>query len=278
MYLNVHSQYSLRYGTMSIATIVAEAASRGITQMALTDINNCTGMLEFMRECDKLGIKPIAGMEIRKNNRLLYICLAKNREGVREINEFVSQHNLSQTEKPDECPAFKHAFCIYPFSYKKHLKENEFIGIRYDELHFLYRQDISAFKEKLVALQPVFVRDKIEFRLHQYLRSIDTNSLLSTLNQSESCSVKDMFLDPGELEAKFAKYSFVIDQTGGLMAQCVMDYPRGQIKLNRKTFTGNANDDQELLKKLAFSGVISRYGKGNKAAVKKVKEELAVIF
>ncbi|HEX8609396.1 MAG TPA: PHP domain-containing protein, partial [Pedobacter sp.] len=102
MYLNVHSQYSLRYGTMSIATIVAEAASRGITQMALTDINNCTGMLEFMRECDKLGIKPIAGMEIRKNNRLLYICLAKNREGVREINEFVSQHNLSQTEKPDE--------------------------------------------------------------------------------------------------------------------------------------------------------------------------------
>ncbi|MEJ7558399.1 MAG: DNA polymerase III subunit alpha [Pedobacter sp.] len=278
MYLNVHSQYSLRYGTMSIETLVAEASSRGITQMALTDINNCTGMLEFMRECDKRNIKPIAGMEIRRDNRLMYICIAKNREGVREINEFLSQYNLSQTEKPEECPAFAHAFCIYPFSYKKELKHNEFIGIRYDELHFLYRQDISRFKHKMVALQPVFVSNKVEYRLHQYLRGIDTNSLLTTLDPGEMCSPNDLFLQPGELESRFAKYTFVLDQTRELMSQCVMDYPRGQIKLNRKTFTGNANDDRELLKKLAFSGVVSRYGKDNKEAVKKVKEELAVIF
>jgi DNA-directed DNA polymerase III PolC len=278
MYLNVHSQYSLRYGTMSIETLVAEAASHGITQMALTDINNCTGMLEFMRECDKVGIKPIAGMEIRKDNLLLYVCIAKSREGVREINEFVSRHNLSQTEKPEECPAFEHAFCIYPFSYKQQLKENEFIGVRYDELHFLYKQDIAAFKHKLVALQPVFVGNKVEYRLHQYLRSIDTNSLLSTLNSSESCSEKDRFLEAGALEAKFTKYSFILDQTRELIAQCVMDYPRGNVKLNRKTFTGNANDDRELLKKLAFSGVVSRYGKDNKDAIKKVNDELAVIF
>lgn len=119
MYLNVHSQYSLRYGTMSIKSLVEQAVTRGVTQMALTDINNCTGMMEFMRECDKVGIKPIAGMEIRKDKRLLYICIAKNKEGMLEINEFLSFHNLSQTEKPEECPPFKNAFCIYPFNYKK---------------------------------------------------------------------------------------------------------------------------------------------------------------
>ena len=203
MYLNIHSQYSLRYGTMSIKSLVEEAVARGVTQMALTDINNCTGMMEFMRECDKVGVKPIAGMEIRKDKKLLYICIAKSKEGVLEINEFLSFYNLHQMEKPEECPAFQHAFCIYPFNSNKVLKENEFIGIRYDELHFLYNQDISGSKSRLVALLPVFISNKIEYRLHEYLRSIDTNSLLTTLNQDEKCSSKDMFLAPDELEARF---------------------------------------------------------------------------
>jgi error-prone DNA polymerase len=278
MYLNVHSQYSLRYGTLSIQALVKEAVSLGITQMALTDINNCTGMIEFMRECDKVGIKAIAGIEIRQNKQLLYVCIAKNKEGMREINEFLSGHNLSKTPKPENCPSFQHAFCIYPFSYKNELKENEFIGIRYDELHFLYKKDIESIKDRLVVLQPVFVGNKIEYRLHQYLRSIDTNTLLSTLDPTEQCAENDMFLAPGELEAKFSKYSFILDQTRALMSQCTMDYPRGKVKLNRKTFTGNENDDKALLTKLALSGLVGRYGKNNKGALKKVKEELSVIF
>ncbi|RZL19622.1 MAG: DNA polymerase III subunit alpha [Pedobacter sp.] len=278
MYLNVHSQYSLRYGTMSIKSLVEEAVARGVTQMALTDINNCTGMMEFMRECDKVGVKPIAGMEIRKDKKLLYICIAKSKEGVLEINEFLSFYNLHQMEKPEECPAFQHAFCIYPFNFNKVLKENEFIGIRYDELHFLYNQDISGFKSRLVALLPVFISNKIEYRLHEYLRSIDTNSLLTTLNQDEKCSSKDMFLAPDELEARFLKYPFILEQTKDLLSQCVMDYPRGQIKLNRKTFTGNETEDHELLQTLAFDGVVSRYGRHDEKATKKVKEELSVIF
>ena len=278
MYLNVHSQYSLRYGTMSIAKLVEEAAAHGVTQMALTDINNCTGMMEFMRECDKQGIRPIAGMEMRKDNRLLYVCLAKNREGVREINEFLSKHNLGKMELPAACPQFEHVFCIYPFSYSDPLKANEFIGIRYDELHFLFKKDLSEWKDKLVALQPVFVSDKIVYRIHEYLRSIDTNSLLTTIAADEKCSPKDVLMEPGDLEAKFSKYTFVLDQTRKLMDQCTMDYSRDKVKLNKKTFTGNEGDDRELLTKLAMDGVTRRYGAANKVAIKKVEEELSVIF
>lgn len=278
MYLNVHSQYSLRYGTMSIKSVVEEAVTRGVTQMALTDINNCTGMMEFMRECDRVGIKPIAGMEIRKDKRLLYICIAKNKEGMLEINEFISFHNLSQTEKPEECPSFKHAFCIYPFNYKKRLKPNEFIGIRYDEVHFLYNQDISVVKSKLVALLPVFISNKVEYRLHEYLRSIDVNALLTTIDPEEKCAPKDMFLTQAELETRFLEYPFILSQTKELMAECVMDYPRGQVKRNRKTFTGSEIEDRELLKALAYNGVVSRYGMYHEEAIKKVDEELSVIF
>src|SRR3954471_5036821 len=171
MYLNVHSQYSLRYGTMSIPNLVEEAAARGITQMVLTDINNSTGIMEFMRECDERGIKPIAGMEFRRDKHLLYIGMAQNKEGMRELNEFLSQHNLEKKPLPDNAPAFKNAFVIYPYGYAEDLKQNEYLGVRFDELNKLYGKDLRFLKDKLVALQPVFVLDKIEYRLHEYLRS-----------------------------------------------------------------------------------------------------------
>ena len=42
MYLNCHSYYSLRYGTIPVEELVAQAAEMGIEAMALTDINVTT--------------------------------------------------------------------------------------------------------------------------------------------------------------------------------------------------------------------------------------------
>jgi len=278
MYLNVHSQYSLRYGTMSIPSLVEEAAAYGITQMALTDINNSTGIMEFMRECDEKGIKPIAGLEFRKEKKLLYIGIARNREGMRELNEFLSEHNLEKKELPDTAPAFQFAYTIYPYESDRELKSNEYWGIRFDQLNQLYNKDLSRIKDKLVTLQPVFVADKIEYRLHEYLRGVDLNTLLTMVGPEDKCKPTDMFLPPGKLEASFAKYAFILDNTRNLMNGCVMDYPKGRVNLNRKTFTGNKKNDKELLEKLAVSGMEYRYGKGNKEALKKVKHELKVIY
>jgi DNA-directed DNA polymerase III PolC len=278
MYLNVHSQYSLRYGTMSIPNLVEEAAARGITQMVLTDINNSTGIIEFMRVCDEHGIKPIVGIEFRRNKHLLYVGIAQNKEGMRELNEFLSEHNLEKKPLPDSAPQFKNAYTVYPYSYSGDLKANEYLGIRFDELNTLYGKDLSLLKDKLVALQPVFVLDKIEYRLHEYLRSIDLNLVLTMVKPEDKCSTTDMFLPPGQMEAKFSRYAFILDNTRNLMNRCVMDYPKGRINLNRRTFTGNKKNDRELLEKLAMSGLEYRYGKSNKEALKKVRHELKVIY
>src|SRR6202012_3416985 len=149
MYLNVHSQYSLRYGTMSIPTLVEEAAAQGVTQMAITDINCSTGVMEFMRECDEAGIKPVGGIEFRRDEQLLYVGIARNREGMRELNEFLSEHNLAKQALPNLPPAFEHACIIYPLGVEVELRTNEYIGIHFDQLHLLYKQDITSIKEKL---------------------------------------------------------------------------------------------------------------------------------
>jgi DNA polymerase-3 subunit alpha len=278
MYLNVHSQYSLRYGTMSVSKLIEEAGARGITQLVLTDINNSTGIMEFIRECKEKGVKPIGGLEFRRNKKLLYIGIARNKEGMKELNDFLTEHNLEQKPLPDTAGSFNNAFVVYPYGYNEPLKPNEFLGIRFDQLSQLYKKDLSAIKDKLVALQPVFVSDKLEYRLHEYLRAIDLNTLLSMVKPEDKCSPTDLFLLPGELEASFSKYAFILDNTRNLMNNCLMDFPEGKIKLNRKTFTGNKKDDKALLEKLAMEGMNYRYGKTNKEALKKVKHELKVIY
>ncbi|WP_367866968.1 DNA polymerase III subunit alpha [Pedobacter sp. WC2423] len=278
MYINVHSQYSLRFGTMSIEKIVDEAQARGINQIALTDINNSTGIMEFMRECDKRGIKPIAGIEFRRDKKLLYVGIARNREGMKELNDFLTFHNLEQVPLPDQPPVFNNVYVIYPFNYSLGLRNNEFFGIRFDELHLLHNRDLINLKDKLIALQPVFISDKLEYRLHEYLRGIDLNTLLTMVTDDDKCCRTDMFLPPGQLEANFTRHSYILDNTRNLMNSCVMDYQRGKVKLNRKSYTGNKLDDKQLLEKLAIKGMIDRYGKDNKEALKKVKHELKVIY
>jgi DNA-directed DNA polymerase III PolC len=278
MYLNVHSHYSLRYGTMAIPALVEEAIACGVTQMVLTDINNSTGVMEFMRECEAKGIKPIGGMEFRREKRLLYFGIARNREGMRELNEFRSECNLEKKTLPDTAPDFKDAYIVYPFGYGEPLKANEYLGVRFNQLNKLYGMDLTAFKDKLLALQPVFVSDRIEYRLHEYLRAIDLNVVLTEVGDQDKCAKTDMFMPAGQLEAKFARYAFILDNTRNLMNTCGMDYPKGRTYLNRLTFTGSKKNDRQLLEKLALSGMEYRYGKSDKAAEARVRHELKVIY
>ena len=49
MYLNCHSFFSFKYGTMSPEELLREAQRKGISCLALTDINNTSGILDFFR-------------------------------------------------------------------------------------------------------------------------------------------------------------------------------------------------------------------------------------
>ncbi len=106
MYLNSHSYYSLRYGTYTINALVEEASKRNIAAMALTDINNSSGMIDFVKSCKSQGIKPIGGMEFRGGDELLFIGIAHNNNGFRELNEYMSAINLKEKKQSALAPAF----------------------------------------------------------------------------------------------------------------------------------------------------------------------------
>ncbi len=278
MYLNNHTYYSLRYGTLSPEKLVMLAGRYGLRQLALTDICNTTAMPEFVRLCLQKGIRPVAGIEFRKAHRLLYIVLARNPEGFRRINRFLSNHNISRTSLPERFPVCEHTFAIYPFTGKLPavLHPHEFAGIRIRDLSRLPTSPMRHQQEKLVALHPVSFLNEKEHELHRHLRAIDHNIVLSRLQPHQAALPEEMMLPPDVLKKHYEAFPSIIRNTEALMNQCSMHFDFNTLK-NKKTFTGHAADDRALLQKLAMDGLEYRYGKNHKEALRRVKHELEII-
>lgn len=140
MFLSVHSYFSLRYGTLSPEQLAEEAARLGIAVLPLTDINNCSAAYAFAGACEKLGIKPIYGLEFRQDHKHRFTALARNAEGIREINELLTRCSIENLEIPERAPEWQHCFVIYrklscPI---EHLKSFEYIGIKPAEVPALF--------------------------------------------------------------------------------------------------------------------------------------------
>lgn len=277
MYLNCHSFHSLRYGTIPLQELVQQAAVFGVKAMALTDINTVTGIYEFIKACAEVDIKPLVGIEFRSGSKLHFIGLAKNREGIGEMNRLVTQHNFEKTQYPDQAPDFKNVFVIYPLENVPNvLQEHEFIGICPEQLTKLYNPGWKDRIEKMVILQPVTFRTKKEYNLHKVLRAIDLNIIGSKLQEVDHCKLSEVMLVPDTLKGKYQDYPQIIGNTEYIIDACNFKYDFSTPK-NKKHFTKDGQSDIELLSSLAQQGMLWRYGGSNEEAKARVKKELKVI-
>ena len=93
-HLHVHSHYSLLKALPKIPDLVARAKKEGLTSLALTDIGNLYGAIEFYKECVDNDIKPIIGIEVplADANRILLLC--ENMQGYHNLLKLVTAANL----------------------------------------------------------------------------------------------------------------------------------------------------------------------------------------
>ncbi|HPR58748.1 MAG TPA: DNA polymerase III subunit alpha [Bacteroidales bacterium] len=276
MILNAHSYYSLRYGTIPVEELVAGAAKMGFESLTLTDINNSTGVIDFVKACHVHGIKPVAGIEFRQENRLLYIGIAINNEGFRELNEFLSVHNLNKMPLPGQPPDFSNVILIWPFSHppQHRLRNYEYIGIKPEEVTRLATS--SADFSKLVILHSVTFRDRDGFLLHQNLRAIDKNTLITKLTPDDIAAPDERLCPAEEVIRPYLDFPDIIANTHRILDMCSIDFEFKTNK-NKQVFTGSRYDDKVLLEKLALDGMVYRYGNQDKTALQRVRHELGII-
>lgn len=186
--------------------LVEEAARLGIEALALTDINNSMGMVDFVKACHAKGIRSIAGIEYRNGDCFLYAGIARNPNGFRELNEFLSYHNETGLPLPDRAPPLDDVWFIYDFrdnpwegkqrGKRTKMREQELIGVRPGEVNKILTSQWSSDWSRLVVRHPVTFLDERDHALHRHLRAIDHNILLSQLKPVHMAEKSELLLSP----------------------------------------------------------------------------------
>ena len=280
MYLNCHSWFSLRYGTLSPEALAEVAAERGIGTLVLTDINNTSCAWQFTRACRERGIRPVLGIEFRgSEGQLLYIGIARNRRGWTGLCAHLTQASVSGEPLPACAPQLEDAFFIY-HSLPKDIaafRPDEYYGIRPDEVAGLYSSPLRQHRERLVALMPITFVDDAAWKLHKLLRCIDLNIVLSKLKARDCAWQGERPLSPEAATAAYKLYPDLLERAAALTADCEVEMISDWDN-NRRTFTGSSADDHALLTKLAVSGCQRRYGEDHPRAFQRLHAELKVIL
>ncbi len=289
MYINCHTYYSLRYGTLSPKDLVESAHKLGVKSLVLTDINCGASAYTFIQECKKKKIKPVLGIEFRSNaegkahtnsqhSAFRYIGIAKNNEGYRELCDLLTNSSLDGTPLPLIPPASKNVFYVYRKLVKpiEDFNENEFLGVRPEEVNRLFNSSLNKYLDKLVIFSPVTIQDEDRFKVHRILRCIDLNIVIGNLKNSDCAKSSEVFIHPNRLARTFLSYPQIIENTIRLVDSCSIEMVSSQ-ENNRRTFTGNRDSDYKLLCKLAMEGCFRRYGEDHQVAVDRTLKELKVI-
>ncbi|HEX8549322.1 MAG TPA: PHP domain-containing protein, partial [Cytophagaceae bacterium] len=284
MYINCHTYYSFKYGTLTPEELFECAKENGVVKLILTQINNTCGWIEFAKHCslrrDEYKLDFSLGIEFRLENQLLYIAVAKNNRGFEEINRFLSEYNLTHKPFPQIAPAFENAFVIYEWKkdFNLQLAEHEYLGIRPSCLNKLFNFNNQTYLKKLVLLHPITFKNKTGYNVHKLLRAIDLNTLVSKLLPEDICGQDEYMLPCNVVKERCKKYPQLIENANYIIenSEFIADL---QSEKNKKTFGNTLKEDIDTLRNLTFNGLNKRYAchRKREEANVRAEKELTVI-
>lgn len=293
MYFNCHSQYSFQYGTLTIKELFEEARANRVQKLILTDINNTSGYIDLLRVCEEnrneWDLQVALGIEFRTDNQLLYIGLAQNQEGFRELNAFLAYRNLNKQALPKRAPQFENAYFIYPANnVPEYLEPYEFVGIKHQELNKIFRKKLITAKgevplQKMVAWHPVTFPgtpqyNKQAHNIHRLLRAIEQNTLLSKLPPQLVADTREAMYPVTQIEAAFHEFPELIRNARMITDRCEIAFELGTDK-NKHYFLSSKQEDRDYLLAEAKRGYEKKFSGKRDTAISRERfdRELNII-
>lgn len=280
MLLNVHTYFSLGYGTLSPEEVLKACTEYGYKKILITDINTTTATIDTLRLRAEYNIEVSMGIDFRNDIEQLFVGIPKCNLGFQQLNEYLSEYLHEQKPFPAEAPDIEHCFFIYPLEKYggQELKANEYIGINSKQIASLHLSLAKHQIEKCVILQPLSFIDKSHFNAHRLLRAIHYNILLSKLEPQQQTSPDETILNANELEKQFEIYPSIIENTRHILSSSQLHFEYGKMSNKNKSFyTTSTKEDIQLLRKLSYDGIRYRYSVKNKTIIERLEKELSII-
>lgn len=284
MYLNCHSYYSVRYGTISDTELLELAERNEIKYLALTDINSTSAILNFLKEAADFNVWPVVGVDFRNGIDQQYVILARSNKGLENINRFLSEYLHEKKGFPSIAPKLAGTYTIYPYEKALELGNHkfmahEYIGINTRALNKLPFSTFRDHTDKLVVQQTVSFRHRQDFNAHRLLRCIDLNIVLSKLPISQQGNPRDRMLHKRELLELYAAYPYIRENTKRIMQRCKVNFffCDERTNQNQAYCFESPEKDYEYLRATTYERLAARYPNAGKDVNERVVRELASI-
>lgn len=244
--LHNHSHYSLLRALPKISELIEKAKEAGCTALALTDLDNLYGAIDFYKECIDEGIKPIIGLDISVEGNARLVLLAENMEGYKNLIALVTK---THTEFAEGIPA------------TKELLETHSKG--------LIALVPKKYAEHLVHLEPLFGKDCFYtnaplwevFYVHgDDRRAWETVQAIADRGPSQENALDEedeMFIFPTkeQMEARFGREALELSQK--IADRCNVELTIGKFVFPEFPLPEGKSAD-ELLRELCLEGMKTR--------------------
>lgn len=281
--LRVHSHYSFLDSTLSPAAIVGLAQQHGMSAVAMADIGNLHGAVEFVQAARKAGIKPILGAELRIGESPLLI-FAESLRGYQNLCRILSCHAESTAIDADEgsvanqqrssfrrvalegwtdgliavteSPALAN---LFPGSFYRLVTSREalpdFPAVACPAIHYATPQD----------------RQKYDI-----VQSIRTLTLLQERHSEKRYGGKYHFRLPLEMAGACAEHPEWIRHSREIADRCNFEFPFGKPQFPDFQ-PPDGTTARAFLRKLVMEGLRNRYHERAAQFAPQVEEELSII-
>ena len=193
-YLSFRSHYSLLRGCRSPEEICRFARERSISTVGMTDINNFYGLIVFLLAAGREGVRPVVGVAVEKDGRVLFTAYVMNRKGYSGICRVLTE------DADDPVAALQERGWEGLSILSPHTDVIDRLAAR--ERHGLYVQlsygrpfsALAGFARDrglpVAAVQDTVFFDDGDERLYPLLRAIDLNTTLEHVPVEELCDVR----------------------------------------------------------------------------------------
>lgn len=280
--LNVHSYYSFMDSTLSVRSIAELAAKYELPAVALTDVNNLHGAVEFSQTVAAAGVRPIIGAELRWQNRRVcvyvqteqgyhHICSILNR--IQAMKPARSPGNPPPVESGDEellgdttgllavSPQAELASCFPSRFYLERAQPEDCEG----------RAPLPC-----VASLPIHYRAAEDRLKYDIVQSIRTLTLLGQEHPEKRFGGDYHFATPLEWRTRFAKQPGLLSCTLEIAERCAF-----RLETRKPQFPSfrpaDGSAPAAFLRRLAIEGLRRRYRREHQRLQSQLEEELSII-
>jgi DNA-directed DNA polymerase III PolC len=282
--LRVRSYYTFLDSTLSPAAIISLAEQHNLPAIALTDLGNLHGAVEFAQAAQKAGIKPVFGAELQVNKSplLLYVESAC---GYHNLNRLLSRNAEVAKDEGDAVAAQQRrsiqSECLDGMTdgliaVSPDQQLAELFPSRFYQLAIRTVRSISPTPFPVAACPPIHYADPADRLKYDIVRSIRTLTLLHQEHPDKGIGGRFHFRTPAEMAVACKEHPEWLAHTHEITERCNFEIPFGKPQFPAFV-PPDGTTAREFLHKLVHDGLRQRYGQRAAAMRPQVEQELNII-